>query len=52
MKVTGPMKLQMKWLSTLSQHLWGAKGDISSLNHLIAKTKLCLIDQGPAEQDG
>ena len=34
-KVTGPMKLQIKWLSTLSQHLKGAKEDIqfTKLSH-------------------
>lgn len=27
MKVTGPMNVQMKWLSTLSQHLWGGTNE-------------------------
>lgn len=32
-KVTGPIKLHMKWLSTLSQHLWQTDAHFSSMEN-------------------
>lgn len=37
-KVTGPIKLHMKWLSTLSQHLWQRNAHFSSMAEHITKT--------------
>lgn len=36
-KVTGPIKLHMKWLSTLSQHLWERNAHFSSGQHTLQK---------------
>lgn len=60
MKVTGPMKLQIKWLSTLSQHLQGAKGDIQFIKSSHCQNKVVYhrsglrgsrLDDGPQLQN-
>lgn len=47
MKVTGIMKLQMKWLSTLSQHLQGVKYDIQFIKSSHCQNKVVSDRSGP-----
>lgn len=52
MKVTGPMNVQMKWLSTRSQHLQGGQNKgVGCVIYLAAETKLRVIDRSPTEPD-